>query len=173
MCRNLLINAPQGMMSLYTQAFCDQAREKKLVETQYSAWMVAEPCDFNSCHHMNPRIHIVAMASLQEANVRLEDLKVRVEASYGQVLAKIAEQEKTQGLMIEKIRRLIEEGRSKGGTLKDLYKKKDSRISAIHTKLIALEPRPSSGGKDERWHLARPKDFVPSVLNGKDEEWVR
>ena len=88
-------------------------------------------------------------------------------------MAEIAEQEKTHGQMIEALRRLVEEDRSKRWKLQDLNNKADSHISAIHTKFIELEPRPSSGGKDERWHLTRPKDFAPSVFNGKDEEWVR
>ena len=108
------------MMSLVTEAFCDEAREKELVEMQYPACMVTEPWDFNPCHRTNPRIHIAVVPSLQEANVKLDDLKVRVEASYGQALAKIAEQEKSQGQMIEELRRVIEENRSNGETLQDL-----------------------------------------------------
>ena len=73
--------------------------------------------------------------------------------------------------MIEALRRLIEEDRSKGETLQDLYNKADSHISAIHTKLIELVPRLPSGGKDERWHIARPKDFAPACSMERMKRW--
>ena len=54
--------------------------------------------------------------------------------------------------------------------LKDLYDVANQSISEINTTLQNGLPGPS-GEKKKDWQMTRPKDMVPAMFSGKDEEW--